>query len=218
MIISCPSCSSKFAVKSEAIGEKGRNVKCAKCAHKWFQKPDEKALEATKKADIEEEPKQVDPVPKGGNLPSVQKEKTPIYAPILLAASVMILAVVITIAGASSILPGMQGYYSIFGIYDSSEIALYDVDIHKEESGKYTSLVIKAKIVNQSEETKKLPNLRISIYDDKDELLDKITLDSQAAPIEAGQSIDFKNKVPKIPSSAAKVVMDLGNKFELSRR
>lgn len=37
MLISCPSCATQFAVPEDALGDKGRTLKCAKCGHKWFQ-------------------------------------------------------------------------------------------------------------------------------------------------------------------------------------
>lgn len=38
MLISCPQCSTSFSVPDKALGA-GRNLKCAKCGHKWFQTP-----------------------------------------------------------------------------------------------------------------------------------------------------------------------------------
>jgi len=35
MVLVCPNCSSRFKVKPEALGEKGRLVRCANCSHKW---------------------------------------------------------------------------------------------------------------------------------------------------------------------------------------
>lgn len=35
MVLVCPNCSSRFKVKPEALGEKGRLVRCANCGHKW---------------------------------------------------------------------------------------------------------------------------------------------------------------------------------------
>lgn len=35
MIITCPSCGASFNIKPEALGPKGRSVKCSKCAHRW---------------------------------------------------------------------------------------------------------------------------------------------------------------------------------------
>jgi predicted Zn finger-like uncharacterized protein len=40
MLISCPKCATNFSVPDKALQPKGRMLKCAKCAHKWFQSPD----------------------------------------------------------------------------------------------------------------------------------------------------------------------------------
>lgn len=37
MILNCPSCSAKFMVSAAAFGSKGRDVRCGKCGHTWFQ-------------------------------------------------------------------------------------------------------------------------------------------------------------------------------------
>lgn len=39
MLISCPNCATQFAVPEAALGTKGRTLKCARCAHTWFQPP-----------------------------------------------------------------------------------------------------------------------------------------------------------------------------------
>lgn len=53
MIVSCPECSSKFRIASDALGDSGRKVRCSSCRHTWFQEPD---LEFTSvNADIPEE-------------------------------------------------------------------------------------------------------------------------------------------------------------------
>lgn len=43
MIISCPTCSAKFKISPEKIGD-GKNLTCAKCKHKWFFKLPEPKL------------------------------------------------------------------------------------------------------------------------------------------------------------------------------
>lgn len=43
MILTCPACSTRYAVPDSAIGIDGRTVRCAKCRHSWFQEGPELA-------------------------------------------------------------------------------------------------------------------------------------------------------------------------------
>ena len=40
MIITCPNCSTQFSLNADQLGDAGRYVRCAKCAHRWFAEPD----------------------------------------------------------------------------------------------------------------------------------------------------------------------------------
>ena len=40
MIIACPSCGARFNLDSAKLLPAGRNVRCAKCEHRWRQMPE----------------------------------------------------------------------------------------------------------------------------------------------------------------------------------
>ena len=46
MILTCPSCSTQYAVKEGAIPPQGRQVRCASCKHAWHQNPEDSAAVA----------------------------------------------------------------------------------------------------------------------------------------------------------------------------
>ena len=50
MIITCPKCSTQFRLNADQLGDAGRNVKCAKCAHRWFAEPTSLSAEPARAA------------------------------------------------------------------------------------------------------------------------------------------------------------------------
>jgi len=43
VIVSCPACATRFSLDATLLGPSGRNVRCAKCGHRWRQEPPEAA-------------------------------------------------------------------------------------------------------------------------------------------------------------------------------
>ena len=67
MRLVCPSCAAEYEVMAAAIGARGRTVRCANCAHEWFQQPAED-VEATPPLAPEPAPEpaaEPDPEPRG---------------------------------------------------------------------------------------------------------------------------------------------------------
>ena len=40
MNLTCPNCGARFKIKDDALGTKGRKVKCGKCEHRWYALPE----------------------------------------------------------------------------------------------------------------------------------------------------------------------------------
>lgn len=74
MDLNCPSCGTHFVVPDNAIGEKGRKLKCAKCEHTWRQMP----LEAMNTPAPEPMPEPIpEPEPEPEPEPYVEPEPEP---------------------------------------------------------------------------------------------------------------------------------------------
>ena len=51
MILTCPSCATRYLVDPAALGETGRMVRCARCAHTWVEFPPD---DMPKRVDVRE--------------------------------------------------------------------------------------------------------------------------------------------------------------------
>src|SRR5581483_9463480 len=67
MIVTCPSCSTRYIVDPKALGPTGRMVRCAACKHTWMQAA---PADLPKPVDVEPAPDSVRPIPPGSNLPA----------------------------------------------------------------------------------------------------------------------------------------------------
>ncbi|MCA3715926.1 MJ0042-type zinc finger domain-containing protein, partial [Phenylobacterium sp.] len=50
MILTCPNCTARYAVKANSIPAEGRNVRCVSCNHKWIAYPEDSQVEPSRGA------------------------------------------------------------------------------------------------------------------------------------------------------------------------
>ena len=84
MILTCPSCESKYLVDAKQIGN-GRHVKCTRCNHSWYYENNDfdiKELEIQKESQSTKTKE--DKANLQSNLPVVYKNKTTVPLPFLL--------------------------------------------------------------------------------------------------------------------------------------
>ena len=68
MILTCPSCATRYLIDPAALGDTGRMVRCARCSHSWIERP---PADMPKQVDVLPPPEQVTPLPPGSNLPAI---------------------------------------------------------------------------------------------------------------------------------------------------
>lgn len=74
MILTCPSCATRYMVDATALGEGGRTVKCVRCDHRWHQTPVE---EAAPDAEAEVEAAAPESEPETAPEPAPEAESAP---------------------------------------------------------------------------------------------------------------------------------------------
>lgn len=91
MIVSCPACATRFSLDASLLGANGRNVRCAKCGHRWLQQPPApvESLAAEVTAGEPAAPATAEPAPPQAMAPGLaallggQAGATPRHAPVV---------------------------------------------------------------------------------------------------------------------------------------
>ena len=223
MILTCNECDTKFMIKAEDLGDKGRRVRCGNCAAIWFVKPP--AAEAVKEekqvAQAQEENlKEAVAKQAAGVKPSLPAVYEPVEVPKWLKAAVIIL-VVINIGAfifLNKKLIGQTSFYDMVGQYQTSDVVIKDaglvVGTNKKGDKTYA---IKATIVNNSKEHRQLPVQRIKVLD-KDLAVISSGANKSGVDMAAGEEIELPpSKLPD-DSKSKYVVLEIGNAYELKQR
>jgi predicted Zn finger-like uncharacterized protein len=235
MILVCPNCSTRYSVPDGAFGAGGRQVKCTRCAHAWWQAPDEQlaaapgTLEATP-----EPPSDIEPIPDEAALPAARvpeaadEQAEPGHPRTVLspassghgrrvAAGWAFLALfVVAIAAALSLgreelvraWPPIARLYAAAGApATSSEEALLLRNTRPEwqVEGGQRTLLITAEIANHTDAGQTVPPIRISLRDDKAAEIHAETVKPDVAELGPGETAPFRARILPPATSAAEV-------------
>lgn len=190
MLISCPKCSTSFALPAKAIGEKGRKLKCSKCGNVWFQEPSgfdrnklDEFLEITPPNKAEDK-----------NLPVKIKRKINLIVPLVIL-SIVALAVYIG-NYKNHVYSGLSKYNRVEfqGFYANSEI-----------QDNRLVLDISGKVINNSDQKIEFPEIKISILSRGGNSLREEGYISEKQFLEPNEVSDFNIKLDRISGNADKI-------------
>lgn len=81
MILTCPECSTRYALDSALLEPKGRRVRCTECAAIWFEEPETPEIPPPIPSSLEDIPQSVRPLPEAVLLPqSLPSKRLPVVA------------------------------------------------------------------------------------------------------------------------------------------
>ncbi len=231
MILTCPSCDTRYAVDGAKFPAAGRTVRCAKCGHSWHQAAEapepvvEPELVAPFEAEVAAAPAAVDipaddpypvnPSPTRAYAPAPQAPapKQPIGPKLAVIAGWVGLIVVVLLIAVSAvryrqdiavIWPQSAGVYSSLGLpVNASGIDFRQVRYERQNEDGQIVLAVPGMIVNAG--TRELPvpqTVRVTLSDaDKRELY-HWKFKPGASVLKPGQSVPFATRLSSPPAAA----------------
>lgn len=217
MIISCPDCSTRFAVPDVAIGLDGRKVRCSRCAHEWFVEPpelDENLLD-------EFAPLNPENLGSSDNLPALSQAASARswqWASVAFALSFLIL---LALNSRESAYAAMPWLYETLGYYPDQGVVLADLSLKQMPSRRTQRFEVDCLIVNQAKEPRIQPPLAMRILSAGGDVLaeEDVFLDGGGYVMEPGEQVPCGPlEVAHRFSSADQLLIEIGSPFDMARR
>ncbi|HET7083937.1 MAG TPA: DUF3426 domain-containing protein [Rhizomicrobium sp.] len=221
MILTCPSCDTRYSVDGSKFPAAGRNVRCAKCGHSWHQageQPEtaapEPAPEPVIEAAGEREAFESASPTRSFAPPAVEPEPSVPLGPRLavVAGWAGLVLVVLLIAAAAvryrqdiaSIWPQSAGVYSSLGLHvNTSGIDFRQVEYRRETEDSQVVLAVTGTIVNTGSRELPVPQtVRVTLSDSSNHELYHWSFKPNAQVLKPGQSVPFVTRLASPPAAA----------------
>ena len=213
MIVSCPSCATRYLIDPTTLGGEGRTVRCAKCSHTWHEQP---PADMPKRVDIlppDDEPR---PIPFGSNLPAIvaRRQRANRLGWLAVAAAVII----IVVAGVLARGPIVDAWSPTGKLYTAIGLGVDKMDfaglkfrnILQDQlvEGGVPVLVIRGEIHNQADYGRPIPPIRIALLDAAKVELHHWTFAAEQSELEALSYTKFETRLSSPPQGAVSLNID----------
>jgi predicted Zn finger-like uncharacterized protein len=226
MILTCPSCVTRYEVDGGMFPSTGRDVRCAKCGHVWRAAPDgegmaEPEVAADPAPEVYQQPVERDPEPQSSGAEEVHEEElgpatatTPWYArkPSLIAGWAALAVMVLVIGVTASIYrrevvevwPKTASLYSGLGVTVApTGLKLGNTKTFAVPQNGQIVLTVTGAVTNVASTVLPVPQIRVGLVDrDKRELY-HWTVAPQVVTLKPGQSTRFVTRLSNPPDGAA---------------
>ena len=213
MIVTCPSCATRYLVDPAALGETGRMVRCARCTHAWTQAPPE---DMPKRVDVIRPPDTPMPIPPGSNLPAIPDWSQSASPAGWIALVLALVAVIgIGLAGRNQIVaawPQAAQLYGLVGLAQESSaegLELRNVQRSITVVNEQTIVVVSGEIANLSSQTVRLPNIVAQVMDKDERILESWVLTPASTQLGPGEMIEFSDRFADPPKGAVQLLVVL---------
>ena len=210
MILSCPSCTTRYLVDPKALGGGGRTVRCASCGHTWFQTPPEDMPRAAE-MQMAPPPEAVTPLPPGSNLPAFTDPEPRSYGAAI-GWLVFVVCFLGSIAGVFLMKEQIvEQWPPAARLYDVLKIPVETagaglevrnvVSSRRDDAGS-SVIVVEGTVVNVSGQARDVPALRVFVRSQAKQDLKDWTVQTDVKTLQPGETVNFRSELRDPPRGA----------------
>ena len=225
MILTCPSCGTRYRAESASFAPPGRNVRCAKCGHVWFHAVAEPEA-ATPATTFGPAPTEPERAPTLGAIVTERKaaapeprrmeaEEEPRGSRLLPVLGIILILLLLAAIGWTAVQyrqtivrlwPASERAYGAIGLpVNLTGIAIRNVNLRQQVEDGMPILFVSGTVVNVSNRDQPVPQLRAILFDDSKRELYRWTFDAGIPTLPAGASRDFRVPLQNPPPDAREV-------------
>ena len=221
MILVCPSCETRYFADDSAVGTGGRRVRCASCGHSWFAKPQEEGVPAAPVENTGLTREQVERLRQTAAANSAaragphaefrareharrRRERSRAAAIAWGVAFVLFgglaIGAVLFRDQVSEAFPKAASLYRLVGLdVNRFGLVLENVDAKRSFDGTTPVLTVTGEAVNQSEERRDAPQLRVVLRDEDGKEVKEWVDTLGVASLEPGERVEFSSRFDAPP-------------------
>ncbi|MFS2317090.1 DUF3426 domain-containing protein [Maricaulis sp. D1M11] len=217
IVLSCPSCGTRYRADPQAIGLAGRRVRCTACSHVWLAESEEPVSltsvdpEPVPEPEPEPEVPAEPPKPHQAYRAKVEaKRKTASMAVAGGAWAALAACWMLVLSGAWAFRvdivqswPRASAAYAALGVeIDPSGFQLSELSITREVDHGVPVVIIEGEILNQNRQTRPVPQVRAALLDSQDTAVLSWRVNIEAHEMSGGSRLAFRTLVSDPPPAA----------------
>jgi len=209
MILTCPTCGTRYQTDRARLAPPGENVRCAKCLAVWFHavseaeeapEPDSsEALSAIKSADIGLA--ENDTVQSGRAVNRTRLALVAGWGALLIFVGTFAWAAIAFRHEIATVWPQSSSFYAAINLpVNVQGLALIDIGYDRAVENGESVLRISGRVTNVSEAELAVPGIRVSLRDGDERELYSWTINAGVPLLGPGQSRPFLTRLPNPPA------------------